>query len=67
MVSPRPISLAPRRPNSCTDLNRSLDEFYDQHAVKETAGEWFAQHTYQEVYAREARLFMAECRSSMGK
>ncbi len=49
MVSPRPISLGPRRPNSRADLNRSLDEFYDQYAVKESAGEWFAKHTYLEA------------------
>ncbi|KAK3896791.1 hypothetical protein C8A05DRAFT_48322 [Staphylotrichum tortipilum] len=26
------------------DFNRSLDEFYDEHALKETASQWFGKH-----------------------
>ena len=26
------------------NLNRSLDEFYDEHALKKTAGEWLREH-----------------------
>ncbi|KFG79616.1 hypothetical protein MANI_029727 [Metarhizium anisopliae] len=36
------------------DLNRSLDEFYNKHARKETAEEWLDAHPFQQAVADDA-------------
>ncbi|KAG5917866.1 hypothetical protein E4U61_002355 [Claviceps capensis] len=35
------------------DLNRTLDEFYNKHALKETADDWLAKHPYKDAVAEE--------------
>lgn len=40
--------------SSSLDLNRSLDEFYNKHARKETAEEWLDAHPFQQAVADDA-------------
>ncbi|KAG5961510.1 hypothetical protein E4U57_007548 [Claviceps arundinis] len=47
------FSLQPSRGMSLQDLNRTLDEFYNKHALKETADDWLAKHPYKDAVAEE--------------
>ncbi|KAG6117945.1 hypothetical protein E4U14_007373 [Claviceps sp. LM454 group G7] len=35
------------------NLNRTLDEFYNKHALKETADDWLAKHPWKDAVAEE--------------
>ncbi|KAG6106878.1 hypothetical protein E4U31_000515 [Claviceps sp. LM219 group G6] len=35
------------------NLNRTLDEFYNKHALKENADDWLAKHPYKDAVAEE--------------
>ncbi|KAG6065420.1 hypothetical protein E4U32_007390 [Claviceps aff. humidiphila group G2b] len=35
------------------DLNRTLDDFYNKHALKETADDWLAKHPWKDAVAEE--------------
>ncbi|KEZ39209.1 hypothetical protein SAPIO_CDS9873 [Scedosporium apiospermum] len=43
------FSLQPSRAMSLKELNRSLDEFYDKNAIKETPGDWIDGHPYEDA------------------
>ncbi|KAG6216906.1 hypothetical protein E4U34_004842 [Claviceps purpurea] len=43
------------------DFNRTLDEFYDKHALKETMDDWLDKHPYKDAVAEEnEELWMAK-------
>jgi hypothetical protein len=46
----------------CTiDLNRSLDEFYGEHALKKTADEWLDEHPLRECMdGADEHIWMAK-------
>ncbi|KAK3901357.1 hypothetical protein C8A05DRAFT_44988 [Staphylotrichum tortipilum] len=45
---------------SCSHLNRSLDEFYDEHALKETASQWFGKHPLRDSISNsEEHMWMS--------
>ncbi|EXV00475.1 hypothetical protein X797_006537 [Metarhizium robertsii] len=48
------FSLQPSRGMLLKDLNRSLDEFYNNHARKETAEDWLDAHPFQQAVADDA-------------
>ncbi|KAG6129529.1 hypothetical protein E4U12_004634, partial [Claviceps purpurea] len=43
------------------DFNRTLDEFYDKHALKEAMDDWLDKHPYKDAVAEEnEELWMAK-------
>ncbi|KAK3941285.1 hypothetical protein QBC46DRAFT_363417 [Diplogelasinospora grovesii] len=55
------FSLRPSHDMLLKDLNRSLDEFYREHASKETAEDWLDKHPFQSAVADDAdAIWMAK-------
>ncbi|KAG6236962.1 hypothetical protein E4U23_000146 [Claviceps purpurea] len=55
------FSLQPSRGMSLQDLNRTLDEFYNKHALKEAADDWLDKHDYKDaVVDDDYKVWMAK-------